>query len=107
MQNVIALILANLPAIIEAGKSGYDFIQSVRAAAQQAGEWTEAQEAEFQAKLAEQTIDPAWQCDPAPVTPPGAGAPEVACANGVKCPCCGKTLISNHPDNCNCCNSQV
>lgn len=124
MQNVIALILANLPTLIEAGKAGFDFVQSVRATAQQSGEWTEAQEAEFQAKLAEQAFLPAWQCDPPQIPAPEpalvdqtvtglaatvasqaetpAPAPEVASADTVKCPVCGCKLISDHPGNCNC-----
>lgn len=60
---VIALILDNLPTIISAGKAGYDFVMSVRTSAQQSGEWTPEQEAEFQAKLAAEAIDPAWLPD--------------------------------------------
>ena len=77
MTALIALVLANLPTIIQAGQAGFKFIQSVRAAAQQAGEWTDAQEAEFQAKLAAQALDPAWQLDAPPVTDP-AEAPAAA-----------------------------
>ena len=72
MQILIPLILENLPSILKVGKAGYDFIQSVRSAAQQSGEWTDAQEAEFQAKLADESIDPAWLPDapaPAPALP--------------------------------------
>ncbi len=63
MQALIALILANLPTIISAGEAGYKFVASIRAAAKQSGEWTEADEAKFQEKLAQEAVDPAWQMD--------------------------------------------
>ena len=82
MQAIIALILANLPTIISAGEAGWKFIQSVRSAAQQSGEWTAEQESQFLALLEKETIDPAWQMDKPPVEEsPGdqpQGSPEVA-----------------------------
>ena len=60
---MIALILANLPTIISAGEAGYKFVMSVRSAAQQSGEWTDAQETAFQASLTAEACDPAWQPD--------------------------------------------
>lgn len=120
MQNIIALILANLSTIIEAGKAGFDFVQHVRAAAKQSGEWTEAQEAEFQEKLAAQAIDSAWLTDAALETaalltsPPNTRAsvtvapeakPEVASVAAVRCAVCGQELIPDHPENCNCVNA--
>ncbi len=116
MQAVIALILANLPAIISAGKAGFDFIQSVRQSAQQAGEWTADMELEFQSKLAGEAIDPAWLPDAAVETAalvtapaPGRGilpvtfeAPPVVASAAVTCPICLKELIPDHPANCNC-----
>ena len=73
MPALVALILANLPTIITAGEAGWKFIQSVRTAAKQSGEWTDEVEAAFQAKLAAESITPAWLPDalaPAPTLPP-------------------------------------
>ena len=63
MTAIITLVLANLPAIISLGKSGYDLVHAIRVAAQQSGEWSDAAEAEFQKKLADEEIDPAWLPD--------------------------------------------
>lgn len=41
-----------------------DKIAKIRAAAQQAGEWTPAQEAEFQERKREIYNSPAWQIEP-------------------------------------------
>ena len=60
---LITLILTNLPTIISAGEAGYKFIQAVRASAQQNAEWTPDMENQFQALLAQETIDPAWLPD--------------------------------------------
>ena len=43
----IALILTYLPQIIQAGESVYDFIVSLRTAANQSGEWTNEAEQTF------------------------------------------------------------
>jgi len=69
---LIALILANLPAIISAGEAGWKFITSVRATLSQSGEWSPEIEAQFQAKLIAEAIDPAWLNDlaTAPVAAP-------------------------------------
>jgi hypothetical protein len=65
MEAIISLVLANLPTILQAGKAGFDFIASVRTAAKQSGEWTDANEAEFQDKIAKEAISPEWKLDSA------------------------------------------
>ena len=72
---IVQLILANLPTIISAGKAGYDFVMSVRSSLKQSGEWTDAMETAFQAKLSALAIDPAWKMDVAPSVA-AANAPE-------------------------------
>jgi|GEM_PF-2161920 len=67
---IIALILANLPTIISAGEAGWKFITSVRAAAQQSGDWTAEAEAAFQALLVSESVDAAWATTAAPVAAP-------------------------------------
>ncbi|MDD5139384.1 MAG: hypothetical protein PHY43_03870 [Verrucomicrobiales bacterium] len=78
METAIALILANLPTIIQTGEAGWKWITSVRAAAKQSGEWTESIEADFQAKLASESLDPAWQLHDAPAVTVQADAPAPA-----------------------------
>ena len=65
---IIALILANLPTIISAGEAGWKFITSVRTTLQQSGAWTPEIEAQFQAALDNEVVDPAWLND-APTAP--------------------------------------
>ena len=69
MPAIIALILANLPTLIQAGQAGFNFIASIRTAAKQSGEWSPQNEADFQALLAKETLDPAWQLDATTATP--------------------------------------
>ena len=130
MPALIALILANLPTIISAGEAGYSYIASIRAAAQQSGEWTPEIEAQFQAALAAQAIDPAWLNDvptapvaaplspvviaaeavaevaktivEPPVTPPVETPAPVTVAAPVVCPTCNATLTPDSPTNCTC-----
>ena len=63
MTAIIALILANLPTIMQAGQVGFNFINGIRTAAKQSGEWTDQNEADFQSKIASEKLDPAWQLD--------------------------------------------
>ena len=57
------LILANLPALITAGHNLFDYIAKVRAAAQQASEWTPEHEAQFQSLLEAAAATSQWQPD--------------------------------------------
>lgn len=70
-------ILANLPALIAAGKSIFDLVNSIRTAAQQSGEWTTEHESQFQALLVASATAPEWQPDALPgvVIPPSAVPP--------------------------------
>ena len=61
--SAIAIILANLPAIIQGGSALIGFIAQVRAAATQTGEWTPAMEAQFNAMVAAANSAPEWQTD--------------------------------------------
>lgn len=61
--NFLALILANLPAIIQAGSAVIGFVAQVRAAAVQTGQWTPAMEAQFNAMVAAANSAPEWQTD--------------------------------------------
>lgn len=63
MAAIIALVMANLPALIAGGKEVFNLVTTIRAEAQRTGEWTADQEAAFQAELDAQKIDPAWQTD--------------------------------------------
>ena len=63
MPAIVALILSNLPELIQLGKTGCDLIIAARAAAQQSGEWTADDELAFQSKINAETIDPAWLPD--------------------------------------------
>jgi hypothetical protein len=60
---LIALILANLPAILQAGSAILGFVTQVRAAAVQTGQWTPAMEAAFNAAVAAANNSPEWQTD--------------------------------------------
>jgi hypothetical protein len=61
---LIQVALALLP-LIQTGVGEFIlWINSLRAAAQQSGEWTPAQEADFRAKLLAKTGDPAYAPDP-------------------------------------------
>ncbi|NBV22263.1 MAG: hypothetical protein EBS05_10150 [Proteobacteria bacterium] len=57
----LAAILALAPQFISAGKSLFDFVQHVRATAQQTGEWDDAHEAAFQQVLATAGQSPEWK----------------------------------------------
>ena len=62
---IIALALQLLP-LIETGVPEFiAWINALRAAAQQSGEWTDVQEAAYRAALFAKTSDPAYQPDPA------------------------------------------
>jgi hypothetical protein len=61
--NFLALILANLPGIIQAGSAVIGFVTQVRAAASQTGQWTPAMEAQFNAMVAAANAAPEWQTD--------------------------------------------
>lgn len=45
-------------------EKGIELLQRLRAAAQQAGEWTPAQETEFAAKLEQVTSQDHWKIEP-------------------------------------------
>lgn len=60
---ILALVLANLPAIVKGGTAVIDFISQVRAAAHQSGEWDTAHEAAFQQLLANAGALPESQPD--------------------------------------------
>ena len=47
----IATILSLAPSVIKAGSDLWQFISKIRETAKQSGEWTDADEAAFQAKL--------------------------------------------------------
>jgi hypothetical protein len=64
MTAIIPLFLQSLPALLEAGESVASFIAGFRQAAQQSGEWTDANEAAFQAAIAADDNSQAWQPDP-------------------------------------------
>ena len=57
----IQLGLALLPLIEQGVPQFIAWITSLKAAAQQAGEWTDAQEADYRAALLAKTGDPAYQ----------------------------------------------
>lgn len=59
-----AIILAQLPALIEAGGNLWEYINSIRSAAQQDGEWTPELEQQFQEKLNAAKLAPHQQPDP-------------------------------------------
>jgi hypothetical protein len=61
---VIQLMLALLPLIQVGIPELIAFINSLKAAAQQAGEWTAEQEAAYRAALFAKTNDPAYMLDP-------------------------------------------
>lgn len=64
----IQIALALLP-LVQTGLTEFiAYIAALRSAAQQAGEWTDAQEAAFRASLFAATQDPAYQPDPEPPT---------------------------------------
>jgi hypothetical protein len=61
---LIQLGIAALP-LIQVGVAEFiAWLQSVKAAAQQTGEWTDEQEAAFRAALFAKTTDPAYAPDP-------------------------------------------
>lgn len=72
--NILGKILANeLPTLIVSVTKIIQYIAKVKAVAQQAGEWSAAQEDEFQAMLDAAKLDPAWQPDPKPAPPADPG----------------------------------
>lgn len=56
-------ILASLPVVIQSVTALINWINTVRAAAQQTGDWTPGLEAQHQAMLLATKTDPAWQPD--------------------------------------------
>lgn len=54
-------VIALLPSIISAVTSGVEAIRKIRQAAKQTGEWTDAQEAEFQDLISKLNTEPQWQ----------------------------------------------
>jgi len=64
MSAIIALILANLPAIISTGKAGVAWVASVRAAAKQTKEWPPEAESAFMDALIADAVQSAWRPDP-------------------------------------------
>lgn len=71
--NVIAEILANLPALIQDGETLIRVVTSIRQTAQQAGEWDASHETAFQTILTNAATSP--ESIPDPVKPPGANTP--------------------------------
>lgn len=63
MTALIPVVIANLPAIIALGQSGFNFVVSLRAAAQQTGEWTPAMETAFLNALIADGESRAWKTD--------------------------------------------
>lgn len=61
--NWLALILANLPSLIQGGEALIGFVAQVRAAATQTAQWTPAMEAQFNAMVAAANSAPEWQTD--------------------------------------------
>ena len=59
----LALILQYLPQIIAGGTEVIQFVQQLRTAAQQTGEWTDAQEQQFLALIAQEAKQPEQQPD--------------------------------------------
>ena len=67
---ILALALQLLPVIQHGVPQFIAWLQSLRAAAQQAGEWTAEQDAAFMLAIWAKTQDPAYQPDPpAPPAP--------------------------------------
>lgn len=67
MKNInqeIQLGLALLPLVQTGVEQFIAWLQRLRTAAQQSGEWTPEQDAAFEASLLERTSDPAYQPDP-------------------------------------------
>ena len=60
---ILALVLANLPQIIQGGAAVIDFIAKIRAAAQQTSEWTPEQETQFVNLIATAYNLPQWKTD--------------------------------------------
>lgn len=61
---IIALATQLLPLVTTGVPEFIAWIQSLRAAAQQSGEWTPAQELSYRAALFAKMQDPAYQPDP-------------------------------------------
>lgn len=59
----LSLILAALPAIIQGGTAVVNFVEQLRTATQQTGEWTDAQEQQYQTLLAQEAQAPEQQPD--------------------------------------------
>lgn len=53
-------ILALLPILVKLGENVYTFVEAERARLKQTGEWTDADEASWQAHLAQRAQQP-WQ----------------------------------------------
>ena len=60
---IIALILTNLPSIIKAGQAVYGFVAGVRKAATQTAQWTDQNEADYQAYILTLSKAPEQQPD--------------------------------------------
>lgn len=65
---LIPVILQYLPQVTVGVENLIAWIRSIRSAAQQSGEWTDALEAQFRKSLLDSGIDPAYQPD-APIYP--------------------------------------
>jgi hypothetical protein len=59
-----SIVLASIPALVTAATEIIDFVNKIRAAAQQDGEWTPEAEAEWQKMLNAAKDQPQWQKDP-------------------------------------------
>lgn len=62
---LIPIIIAALPAITTGVTELIAWMGTLKAAAQQAGEWTDAQDTAYRAALFAKTTDPAYAPDPA------------------------------------------
>lgn len=63
MPSIAALVITNFSAIFAAGKTVVEWVSSVRAAAQQRGEWTDSHEAEFNELVEAEAHSAAWKPD--------------------------------------------
>lgn len=60
---ILSIVIANLPALIKAGQAGFEFVQSVREAAQQNEEWTPEMESVYQTAMNDANNAPESQTD--------------------------------------------
>jgi hypothetical protein len=75
---LLPIILQYLPQVTVGVEQLIAWINSIRSAASQTGEWTDVLEAQYRASLLATVNDPAWQPDPLPAAPAPAPTPTAA-----------------------------